>query len=578
MSEQRPTDAVEDFLGDAVRDSDEPSKKRKWPWILGVTVIAVGVAYGGTAWALGDKIPADTRVSGVAVGGMTKPEAIDALETGLAAQASAPREITLTGSDKSAQIDPASFDLAIDYNETLDPLIGFSLNPVRLWEHVAGGNRINAYAVVDEAKLSNEIAALSEGFLQEAQNASLKIVDGVAHVTDSVAGMEVDQVEAAAAVTDGWFASTNPIAFTAVSTEPQITTAEMQTFADDSVTPLISEPVSVNVKDALVELTSSQVASVVSVSTDDGNPAIVVDAAKLEEVVLQGADGTLPKATNASIAIVNNAPSITASANGETIDQEALVADFAALTGSNSRTIEAKIITEEPDFTTEDAKKMGIKEVVSEIRTPLPYEPRRTQNIVQGSKKVSNKLIKPGEQFNLEKLLGNITTANGYVAAGVINNGLHTDGVGGGLSQLATNTFNVGYRAGMTDVAHQPHTEYINRYPMVLESTIWSGTIHMIWENNTPYGAMVQSYVSDGYLVTKLWSTKHFDVDIWQGEPHSFVEPSHRTVSDPKCEAQPAGASGFTASAGRKVSLNGDVVEDSTLTWRYSPVDEITCE
>lgn len=583
MSGEQPAVDIDGGLGNSANDDlagvdSQPPKKRKWPWILGAVIVAIGAVYGGTAWAFGDKIPADTRVSGVAVGGMTKADAITALETDLAELSTTPREITLIGSDTTAQLDPASIDLTIDYDATLDDLIGFSLNPVRIWDHFAGGTRINATASADETKLANEIAKLSKDFRQEPQDASLKIVDGVAQVSKSSVGLEVDKQDATSAVLDDWFASQEPIAFTAVETEPTITTDVLQTFADDTVTPLISKPVSVNVKNTLVELTPAQVASVVSVSTEKNVPAIVVDNAGLTKAVLDGADGTLSKAKEASIAIVDNAPTITASSNGETIDQKALVADFEALTQSQSRTIEAKIITEKPKFSTEDAKKMGIKEIVSEIRTPLPYEPRRTQNIAQGSKRVSNKLIKPGEQFNLEKLLGDITAANGYVAAGVINNGVHTDGMGGGLSQLATNTFNVGYRAGMTDVAHQPHTEYISRYPMVLESTIWAGTIHMIWENNTPYGVMVQSFISGDELVTRLWSTKYYDVKIWQGEPYNIVKPSSRTVTSPMCVPQSAGADGFTAKAGRKVSLNGKVVEDSSLTWRYSAVDQITCE
>ena len=129
----------------------------------------------------------------------------------------------------------------------------------------------------------------------------------------------------------------------------------------------------------------------------------------------------------------------------------------------------------------------------------------------------------------------------------------------------------------MVDVAHQPHSKYFSRYPMGMESTLWSGQIAMIWENNTPYGALVETWVADGRVYTRLWSTHYWDVEVWQGQPFNYVQPETKVNTAADCEPSPAGGPGFSVTVGRVVKLNGEVHEDSQYTWTYQPVHAVKC-
>src|SRR5699024_1208669 len=88
--------------------------------------------------------------------------------------------------------------------------------------------------------------------------------------------------------------------------------------------------------------------------------------------------------------------------------------------------------TTEPDFTTEDAKELGVKERVSSYSTPVPYDPQRTKNLVTGAKNLNGMLIKPGETFSLIEAFGPIDAAHGYVPSGVVVNGFESEAMGGG--------------------------------------------------------------------------------------------------------------------------------------------------
>ncbi|WP_460998343.1 VanW family protein [Trueperella pyogenes] len=557
-------------------DTMEPKKRRVWPWAT-AAFLALGAAYVGAAYAYQDKIPANTSISGIDVSGMDAAEAKDAVASGLHEALTAPRQVSVNGSTQEDSINPGNISLAVDYEKTFAGLSGFSLDPRRLWAHISGAANVDAVLTADDAALSAEIARLADVFKQDAKDAELTLNGGVAQVKDSQNGRSVEVAKAPDAVLTGWLAN-GPIMLPTSAVEPALSTQAMKEFVDKSVDPLLKAPISITIKDIMVELKPEQTASIVGVKNDGGKPSLSVDEEKLTAVVNERAGEVLSAPKNATIAIVNGAPAITPSQQGESIDIGQVASALLALPQGSGRTIAAEVKVQEPELTTEAAEKLGIKEVISEISTPLTNDSVRTTNLVVGTRKVTNTLIKPGERFNLEKALGPIDEAHGFVSSGVVSNGFNSTALGGGLSQLSTNTFNVGYRAGMVDVAHQPHSKYFKRYPMGLEATLWSGQISMIWENNTPYGVLLEAWVANGRVHTRLWSTHHWDVEVWQGEPFNYVQPETRTNKAADCEPSGAGGPGFSVTVGRVVKLAGQVHEKSQYTWTYQPVHAVRCE
>ena len=296
--------------------------------------------------------------------------------------------------------------------------------------------------------------------------------------------------------------------------------------------------------------------------------------------VRAGAAEVLTPGQDARIEIVDHTtPTVIPSTSGWGIDDAALADQVATVGLTTNRTVELEAVEIPAAFTTEDAEALGIKEVISEISTPYPYDPIRTKNLIRGSELISGTLIKPGETFSLTSVLAPFTTANGYYTSGVVVNGFATEATGGGLSQLSTNTFNLGYLAGYLDVEHTPHSRWFSRYPMGREATVWEGQIDMKWQNNTPYGAVIDIWVADGYVNAKLWSTKYWDVDVSSSGGYNYVQPTTRYNPAPDCVPESAGGPGFTVTDTRTVSLNG--VKNDELsgshTWTYQPVNTVTC-
>ncbi|MCI1674879.1 MAG: VanW family protein [Ancrocorticia sp.] len=560
-------------------------RRRKWPWITVAVIAVLGLAYVGAANYLGDRVPSGTKVASVNIGGLTRTAAIKRLDTELAPAAAKPISVVVGKSDQSQAIDPTTFSLALDSRATVNKVVGFSWNPVRLWQHLFGGSRIDPVLTVNKDALSQAVSSLATATNVAPQDASIAFTvpdgDGAPSVTvtPAVVGTELDQTAAVQVLSTEALTATQPIELAVTEKQPAITdeaAAETQKQAET----LISDPLSVTVQGKVVELSPRDLASAATYSDKDGTLTLAIDGKKLGDIVRSGASDVLKAGTDARIEIVNHTtPTIVPSTNGVGIDDDALAKQVAEKGITTDRTVELDTVDVPASFTTEDAQKMGIKEVVSSIDTPLTSDNVRTTNLIVGTKMIQNTLVKPGDTFSLLNALGPITAERGFVSSGVVVNGFDSTALGGGLSQLSTNTFNLGYLAGLVDVEHQAHSFYFSRYPMGREATLWEGQIDMKWKNNTPYGVVIDNWVADGYVHSQLWSTKYWDVKVSDSGKYNIVQPGTKNNPAADCEPMGAGGVGFTVTVTRTVSLNGQVNDDlsGSMTWRYDPVDAVTC-
>ncbi|HLT66923.1 MAG TPA: VanW family protein, partial [Microbacterium sp.] len=127
------------------------------------------------------------------------------------------------------------------------------------------------------------------------------------------------------------------------------------------------------------------------------------------------------------------------------------------------------------------------------------------------------------------------------------------------------------------DIEHRPHTFWFSRYPEGREATIYEGVLDVKWKNNTPYGALLNSYLANGRLHVEVWGTKHFEVQTSKSARSNVVAPTTRYSQAAGCIPQTAGNPGFRVTNTRIVLLDGEEVEKTSYTWGYNPQDAIVC-
>ena len=156
------------------------------------------------------------------------------------------------------------------------------------------------------------------------------------------------------------------------------------------------------------------------------------------------------------------------------------------------------------------ARKVGIVEPIGTFTTNHADGDPRVQSIHRIADLIRRAVIAPGGTFSVNDHVGRRTTANGFVAAPVIDHEYKfTDDVGGGISQFATTIFNAAFFAGLDIPSYYMHGIYISRYPYGRESTISFPAPDVRIRNNTPYGVLIwPTYTATSITVT-MYSTKY---------------------------------------------------------------------
>ena len=560
--------------------------------IIGVGLLVL--VWGGAAVATTQHIFAGSTVSGVDVGDMSPDEARQVVADQIGAELAQPAVLSVD--EFTDTLVPADSGVAVDAAASIDRLTGPTINPVTLIKRLSGTD-VHAVTTVDSGELTNALNARL-GTLATGTADAVVTLDGTTPVVTPGAdgtGMDVDA--SVKALSAGWPLGQETIDLVGGTARPAITDDDAKAFVDSVLTPLLSDSLTVTAAGTSVEKTAAsrqvvlspdQIAALTVISTEGGELSAVLDSQRLHDTIIDamGAIETAP--TNAGWTIDGSAegaagakPQYVAPSPGEGIDMDALTQQLvdAGTTGTTSdgRTVALTMITTQPEITTPE-KDWGITEVTGEFSTPFSSEPGRDQNLIRGAEQMNGQIVMPGDTFSVEQALGPVDYEHGFTDAGVISNGQHVDALGGGLSQIGTTMFNVGFEAGMDDIEHHPHSYYFDRYPAGREATLWTGQKDVKFANSTPYAALIQAWVADGEVHTRIWSTHYYDVSITSSERYNYRPV--QTITRPAgagCQAYSGGNPGFDITVTRTRTAPDKAVPDDVLTTTYDADNNIAC-
>jgi vancomycin resistance protein YoaR len=540
-----------------------------------VVLVAVLVgAFGAVALAERGTIPRGTTIGGVDVGGMSEAEARRAVERAAARRVTRPirlvgpdGQLTTTGRALGARPRVgAALDEALDSGP-----VGRALARVGLR---SGPTLELAYrlAPVRAATLANRI---DRRFGDPPQDADANVTDDAVLVLSDRPGTAVDR----GALRRALVPLPATVALSIGPADPVVSTGEARQAAS-VIEQLLAAPRHVRFEDAEATLTPGRLRSLVRTDRADGTLRVVLDPKGLGASLRLRLGRFEVAARDAAFAVDGRRARVVPSHKGRVLDLERISRSLT--TNLASTTHRARFIGQEPSLTTEQADALGIHELISEFTTYYPCCAPRVGNIQRGAEIMSGTIVRPGKRFSLNEVLGKRTTERGFVEAPQIFNGRLEDAVGGGVSQIATTTYNAAFFAGVQIVTHQPHEFYISRYPMGREATVSWGGPELIWRNDWPAAILVEAHADGDSITVQLYSSKlGRRVETTTAEPAQYTAPRTITVSNPSLPpgttsvVQSAGPSGFLISYTRKVYEGSKLRRNERYTWRYKPENEI---
>ena len=239
-----------------------------------------------------------------------------------------------------------------------------------------------------------------------------------------------------------------------------------------------------------------------------------VDAAR----VLADLSGFLASArqppTETTFTVTDGRVEIVAGRNGaECCDVRAGEVVRSALLRSRRDSVEVPLRPVEPRLTAAGAERLAIREPVASFTTTFAAGQPRVRNIHRIADLVRGRVILPNEAFSINGFVGERTTDKGFVPAPVIEEGMFTEDVGGGISQFATTLFNAAFFAGLEFEEYQSHSIYISRYPYGREATLAFPKPDLRVKNSSPHGILIWPTYTPSSITVTLYSTKFVDVE-----------------------------------------------------------------
>jgi len=279
-----------------------------------------------------------------------------------------------------------------------------------------------------------------------------------------------------------------------------------------------------------------------------------------------------------------------ASQKGITLDTRATIKKIEhVLSTSNEKIIE--IITEEVEpLTTEEIENLGIKEIIGTGHSNFSGSPKnRRHNINIGADSVNGTLIKPGEEFSLLKVLGEIDGSTGYLPELVIKDNKTIPEYGGGLCQIGTTVFRGTTESGLPVTMRRNHSYRVSYYePAGTDATIYDPWPDYKFKNDTNHHILILSRIDGNDLYFDFWGTKDGRIvektdptiyNITRPPPTKYIETLDLEVGKKRCtEHAHNGADAYfdyTVTYPGTGTTTEPIVKETRFKSHYSPWREV---
>jgi vancomycin resistance protein YoaR len=235
----------------------------------------------------------------------------------------------------------------------------------------------------------------------------------------------------------------------------------------------------------------------------------------------------------------------------------------------------------QPEVTTADIEALGITGLIGEFTTNHHCCEARVTNIHLIAEATDGALVMPGETFSLNAYVGQRTTAKGYVRAPAIIGGAleccdSPINIGGGTSQFTTTLYNASFFAGLEDVSHTPHSDYISRYPEGREATLGWPQPDLVFRNNTGHALVIKTLYTDTSVTAKIYGDNGgLEVEAGLSGRYNYTGIVTRYERNPDLpcgeeRVKSAGSGGWSVDVFRYITYPDGRQATEKWTWHYS--------
>lgn len=494
----------------------------------------VGFAFAGSS----ARLPEGVLIAGVDVGGLTPSEAEALLERRAESLAGAP--VTFTAGTQRWEVTPAQLGVKVDWaaavaaaqqqGEGFGPVRGFRRLHTRFF-----GAAVAPPTRVYDAALTYTVDRIAAELAQRPREAAIVLEGLRPRLVAGRTGRSLSRAAAEGTIVRSLAAfSRAPVGLPVTVEPPQVTAAELAPVLA-RVEVALSAPVRLAHGETRWRLPRWRVAGLLSLPANGRRELALAGAGadeyfdRLGEIVSRPArDASFAADGEGDVSVVPSVP-------GVELDREGTAnALLAAATSRQRRLAQVSVRRGQPSLTTERARSLGITRVLATYTTAYAGTADRIHNLQLGVSLLDGALVAPGATFSFNERVGERTEERGFRAAPVIMNGEYEDGIGGGVSQVATTVFNAAWEAGLKISARAAHALYIGRYPLGRDATVNYPDLDLKVVNDTERWIVIRAFAHGDGISVGLWGAPTGRRVVSEpGELRETAAAPVRTVLDP---------------------------------------------
>jgi vancomycin resistance protein YoaR len=548
--------------------------------VLALLVAVAGAALFARAYTLRDSVLPGVSVAGVDVGGLSRADAQVRLQQELAPRLARPVRVTV-GEGAFAVLPDRVWALDLAATEQLAFQAGRESVSSRLG--ALTGPFAPERSVVPVLDLRpgevREVRATLREVTARPVNARLQVEGGSVVVSPGRAGTDVAVEPLLASVQAAALGGSDAVSARIRSVAPGITTEEAEAVAAEARA-VLAGPVTIRFRGENVgALRPRELAGAVRFAQAGGTYEITLDPRQVQRALLPMVEARLRAPVDATFKVVGPRVRVVRGRPGTTLDAEqAARSVLAAGRGPGGRVAVVALTALAAEFSTKEAKALGIREQISTFTTDMgESSANRIWNVHLIGDYMDGEIIRPGETFSYNDRIGPRTAERGFREGQMIFGGVLIPSIGGGVCQTATTIFNAAFEAGLPIKTRYNHSFYISHYPVGRDATVSWGGPDLVFRNDLKNAILVKTSYTDHTFTVSFYGTKQGRrVVATTSERTNYTQPRLQYAVDPSAprgsvRTAAGGGPGFDVNVHRTVYQRGKVLREDDFFTRYVP-------
>jgi vancomycin resistance protein YoaR len=559
-----------------------PIRRLSWPatiaLLLALALAAAGAYIFARALSFRSAVLPGITVASVDVGGLSAAEAQTTIETRLEPRLARPVRVNVgegtfvVRPDQIWSLDAAATEQRAYQagRESVQARLGALLAPF------AFGKDVEPVLELRPAE-RRKLQTILDGATDRPVNATLEMDGTQVVVEPGRAGTAVDVDELLASIRSVALLGAGAVSADIQTVQPSITTEEARAIALQAET-VVAAPVGVRFRGKRVgALAPADLAALIRFARDAGTYRVALDDEELRDALLPLVKARTKDPVDAGFKVVGKRVRVVKAQPGTTLDTERAQAAVLSAALEPGVRIAPIALTKLPaDFTTKEAKALGIRRQISTFTTDMgESSANRIWNVHLLGDYLDGTIVKAGQTFSYNKEVGPRTVERGFREGQMIFGGVLIPSIGGGVCQTATTVFNAAFEAGLPIKQRTNHSFYISHYPLGRDATVSWGGPDLVFKNDLEHAVLVKVTYTDYTFTVSFYGTRQGrKVVSTTSSPTNYTQPKLQYAVDPSAPPNSltttsAGGPGFDVNVHRKVFQDGKLLrEDGRLESR----------